>query len=122
MLRVLLVSAFAVFFAAPALAGVLAVDQGQLKWTSTDCPSPMQPDSVLKADREAKARHMNSLVEKHNDYVGQVQTYMDCLSNEAKRDADKASQDIIDAAQTKIIEAQSSVEEAAAPLQGKDGE
>src|SRR5262249_47024047 len=112
---------FSVFLAAvlliatPAMAGNVTSTDNQVSWQSTQCKAPKAPASVAAADRHSKAEDMNKRVTAYNEYVQQVQAYMDCVSNEAQADANSANQSITGAAQKQIDEARKSVTALAEP-------
>jgi hypothetical protein len=100
----------------PALAGTVTTDNNQVTWQSTQCTAPAQPASVVSADRHSKADDMNKRVTAYNEYVTQVQAYMDCVSKEAQADASNANQSITGSAQKQIDETRKSVTALAEPL------
>ena len=52
-----------------------------IEWESTDCHKPYQP-SFFVIDTNS----FNRAVDEFNDYVGNVQRYIDCLVSEANQD------------------------------------
>ena len=109
------------FFAATALAGfaVLAaagaaqagninVMNGQPVW-QTGCTEPMAPPSVYAAGSNADADNVNARMTAYNVYAGQMQDFMNCVSNESQNDAAATSQSIAANAQTIIDTAQAKV-------------
>ena len=93
----------------PVLAGTVAIANGQTTWQPTACAEPAAPPSLINADRETSAGTMNRLMTQYNEYVGAMQTYMDCLNREGQDDARttntaviRAVQDSINAAHAKV--------------------
>ena len=91
------------------LAGNLATADGKTTWQSTSCKEPVEPASLVKADRNTGADDMNKLLQAYNGYADQMQGYMNCVNKEAEDDVTSASQAIsgsagstIDAAQKKV--------------------
>jgi hypothetical protein len=103
----------------PALAGNVTAANNQVVWQSTQCTAPTAPAALSSADRHSSADDMNKRVTEYNQYVQQVQAYMDCISKEAQTDATSANQSITGSAQKTIDDTRKSVAELSAPLQPK---
>ncbi|MDE1902112.1 MAG: hypothetical protein KGI37_10805 [Alphaproteobacteria bacterium] len=104
---------------APALAGTLSFDNGRTVWHSTQCTEPSAPESVLNANPETSGDDMNALIGKHNAYVAAMQSYMNCLSDEAAHDQSAMSQAIVTGAKQMIADAQSKVDADAQALKNR---
>ncbi len=89
MKKTILAAAMLMALASPALAGTITFSNGQGVWQSTNCPQPMPP-SVAHVNSETAASRMNGVVVNYNEYSQQQQAYMNCLTREAKMDADAA--------------------------------
>jgi hypothetical protein len=104
--------------ASPALAGNVTATNNQVVWQSTQCTAPpAAPAPLAAANRHSSAEDMNKRVTEYNQYVEQVQAYMDCVSKEAQTDAASANQAITGSAQKAIDDERKSVADLAAPLQ-----
>ena len=110
---------FALVVSGTAMAGNLTTANGKTDWQSTACPEPAEPASWLAVRNETHAGDMNTLMEAYNNYVDQMQKYMNCVSDEADTDAGATSQSIIDSAQGTIGTAQKKVTSLYDALQGK---
>ncbi len=104
---------------APALAGNVTVTNGQAGWQSTQCAAPSIPPSLTVADRMTPADDMNTRVLQYNEYVGLMQIYMECMSNEAQNDANLTAQAIVNAGQATIEQAHKSVDALGVPLKNQ---
>ena len=105
-------------WAGAASAGSLNFTDGRGTWQSTQCQQP-QPPAGLSSDPEVAANNLNAQWAEHNKYAEAAQTYMNCLSAEAQRDANAASGTITQTAQTAIQQMQASVESLAARLRSR---
>jgi len=106
-------------FATPALAGNVTVTaDGKMSWQSTQCTVPTPPPSLSK-NPETPANSMNARVTEYNAYVHAAESYMNCVSDEASRDAAGTSQMIVKTAQDIISREQEAVAASNAPLQAK---
>jgi hypothetical protein len=103
----------------PAVAGTVTATDGKVGWQSTQCPPPAAPASLVSADHETPAEDMNTRITQYNQYVGLMQTYMQCMSKEAEGDANMASGAVIKAGQGVIEEVKSSLDKLGAPLMAK---
>ena len=106
----------------PASAGTLTFSEGQATWQSTACKEPAAPVlSVVTAHHETRADKMNVLMKQYNEYALQMQTYMDCVSNEAQKDSAAVNQAISSTSQGLIDSAQQKVNAAGGGLAQKKG-
>jgi hypothetical protein len=103
----------------PAVAGTVTASDNKIAWKSTQCATPTPPESLLAADPHSHAEDMNTRVTQFNQYVGLMQSYMNCLSAEAQNDANSASQSIIKAGQDEIELAKANLDKLGAPLIAK---
>lgn len=104
--------------ALPAQAGNASFADGRGAWQSTQCVVP-QPPAALSGNPEAAANDLNAQVAQHNRYVDEAQGYMNCVSQEAQRDADATSQMITRTAQGLIQQMQAQVGTSAAQLESR---
>jgi hypothetical protein len=105
----------ALLVAPPALAGNVSVVNGQTTWQPTECKQPATPPS-LTTGPETSANNVNLRVNDYNNYVQQSQAFMDCIANEAQRDAGAVSESIVNAAQSVIEQEKTKVTAMGAPL------
>ena len=104
--------------AAPAFAGNLGLEGGKNVWTSTQCPKPNPPGSILRAHPETSGSDMNVLMAQHNIYVDAMQAYMNCISNDAQHDQTLITQTITSSAQQAIAQAMAELDQDAASFRG----
>ena len=97
-----IVAIVALLMATPAFAGSVKVENGQTVWTSTQCTAPAVPAAVLQASKDSDANDINVLVSQYNIYVKAAQIYMNCLSDEAGKDADLAAATVAGAGKQNI--------------------
>ncbi len=111
MRRFLIVPIMAMLIAgtAPAFAGNLTFSNGRSQWQSTRCTEPVTPPAFASVNSETPAGSMNELSASYNTYATQMQSYMDCISDEAQSDSGMANQVIGQSAQTTIEAAQHKV-------------
>lgn len=114
------VLAGALVFSTPVFAGNVTAANNQITWQSTQCTAPTAPAPVTTANRHSSAEDLNKRITEYNQYVDQVQAYMDCVSKEAQTDAATANQAIIGTAQKTIDDERKSVADLAAPLQAAE--
>jgi hypothetical protein len=88
--------------AAPVFAGSLYFTDGRADWHSTQCSKPAAPPALTSMSPETPADDLNAKMRVYNAYTQQVQTYMNCVSDEAQKDANAASQAITASAQAVI--------------------
>jgi hypothetical protein len=106
-------------FSAPAYAGTLTYTDGHAVWQSTQCTQPTEPSSIAHAHHEMPADKMNVLMTQYNQYVAAMQSYLDCVSNEAQTDSTTANQAISTGAQSAIDAAQKKITEVGQDLKAK---
>ncbi|HAX92202.1 MAG TPA: hypothetical protein DCY07_08380 [Rhodospirillaceae bacterium] len=87
--------------AAPVLAGNVSYADMRGKWQSTQCTAPMSPAAMAR-NPESAANDLNSETARRNAFTAEVQNYMNCLSQEAHRDAEAISYMITKTAQEMI--------------------
>ena len=112
----LILAGFIALTASNVWAGSVTMTNGQVTWQSTQCPMPVMPQALASLNPEAPANDVNALAIQHNAYAAQVQSYMDCMSNEAQTDANLAAKGIVASAQATIQQAQMRVEASGAAL------
>ncbi|MGE3624509.1 MAG: hypothetical protein AB7H77_11665 [Bdellovibrionales bacterium] len=114
-LRSIFLCAAVLLAVCPAMAGNVAVSEdGKVVWRSTKCQAPAVPPG-LGNNPETPANELNARVAEYNKYVPVVETYMNCMSGEAQKDAAATSQAVIDAAQKVIADEQAKLK-ALAPV------
>lgn len=74
----------------PALAGEATYVDMRGKWSSTQC-TPPQTKAPSNIDAEAAANDLNTQVMSHNQFVSEARAYMECLADEANKDAQAMS-------------------------------
>ncbi|MER2519351.1 MAG: hypothetical protein ABTQ34_01540 [Bdellovibrionales bacterium] len=99
---VLALTGVVVLAAVPAMAGTLTFSGGQGNWKSTKCIEPSAPPSLQETNPETPASSMNAMMTQYNEYVGAMQAYMNCVSDEAQNDANTANKTIAQSAQSTI--------------------
>lgn len=102
----------------PAFAGTIEIQNGQGGWKSTQCEPPLPP-SAMPRDPEADANDLNSRIILHNQFAAATQDYMNCLSEEARRDANSSIGIISRDSAEAIMRAKAQVDASAAQLQSK---
>ncbi len=107
------------FLCLPAMAGTISMANGTVAWQSTQCTAPVAPPSLLSADHMSAAEDMNTRVTQYNQYAVQVQSYLDCLGNEAQTDANATAQAVVASAKGRMDEVQANLRMLGAPLQPK---
>ncbi|MEJ0061772.1 MAG: hypothetical protein WDO70_00840 [Alphaproteobacteria bacterium] len=75
----------------PAAAGGLTYKDRSGIWLPTACARPQSPANLAPSSKMS-ANDLNGQVRLYNDYTAQAQAYMDCVSQEAARDATAAQQ------------------------------
>lgn len=75
--------------AGPALAGSLTYQGGRADWQSTNCQQPQQPNFVTGA-----ANTLSANVNAYNDYTRNVQSYLNCINQEAQQDLNQAQNQV----------------------------
>ena len=103
--------------ASPAVAGTVRVVDGTGGWTST-CHAPVAP-AVAAHDPEAAADGLNAQILRHNQFVAEAQTYMGCVAEEARRDAEASDAVVARDAKALIAKTQEQVAGAAGRLGNK---
>lgn len=103
----------------PAVAGELSFVDGHTIWRSTQCQEPAVPPLLSGIGSEAAANDVNIRITQYNQYVQQSQDYMNCISQEAQRDAGAASQAITATGQSIINATQNNVVRLKQSLQSK---
>ena len=86
----------------PAFAGNIEFNNGEASWHSLKCTKPLPPPSILEAHPETRGNAMNTLMARRNAYALSVQSYMNCISQEAETDQTILSQTIADSARQEI--------------------
>ncbi|MDD5585812.1 MAG: hypothetical protein PHY92_02510 [Alphaproteobacteria bacterium] len=114
----LLILALLLLPAPPAHAGTVAATDGTGTWQSTKCTPPKTPAELAK-DPETAANDLNAQMALHNQYVGQAEAYMNCVSQEAQADAASSGQVIIRSAEALIQQTQAKVAASAAGLKSE---
>lgn len=104
----LLVSAL-LLTAAPAMAGKVSYADGKGRWVTSACETPRAPAATAAASDTA-ASDLNARVAAHNNFATATAAYMDCISQEAQRDADTMSHMIVNSAQEQMAQMQAEVE------------
>lgn len=95
--------------AGSAQAGVMNFNNGQGSWQPTRCPRPVPP-SAMPANSEAAAAQLNRSGVQFNQYVQAVQNYMQCITEEAKQDAQASSQAVLNSLSQQVQAAQADVD------------
>jgi len=103
---------------APAMAGKVSYVDGVGKWVPSGCTAPA-PMAAMDHNPEAKANALNARVAEHNQFVSVAEAYMNCVSQEAQRDAEAFGQLITSSAQGIINQTQSDISESATRAQAK---
>lgn len=104
-------------FSSAAIAGTVSHAETTITWNSTTCTAPEKPASIFDENAETPALRMNERAKAFNDYIQAAETYMQCLSNEAARDASDYSQSITQAAEEQITTLKNDIEAASLRLQ-----
>ena len=102
----------------PAQAGKVSYIDGRGRWIPSSCEAPRPPAS-LAADSETAAEDLNARMAAHNAFVSASGAYMDCVSQEAQRDADSMSHMIVNEAQALMAQTQANVEKSAQLVNSK---
>lgn len=112
-----LIFSFCIISAQPftATAGNLELREGSGKWTTTRCALPLAPDEAV-TDPETGAEDMNARIVRHNKFVTEMQSYINCVANEATDDMNASNHAINDGAQLAIQRAKADVVAAEAKL------
>ncbi len=93
--------------ASPVWAGQVTYADSRGKWESTQCKPP-EAMAAFKRDSEAAANDLNGDVNRRNAYIAQAQDYMNCLSQEAHKDATATGYLITETAKQMIEEVRKS--------------
>jgi len=95
----------------PALAGTVSYADMRGKWQSTGCTPPQ---ALLNAERnpEIPANELNSQVSEQNKFVQEAHAYMQCISQEAQKDADATGLLVTQSAKAIIDKVQAEVDAA----------
>ncbi|QQR69179.1 MAG: hypothetical protein IPI58_00360 [Alphaproteobacteria bacterium] len=101
--------------AAPAKAGTIHLEQGQIVWQPTQCREPT-PLNLPEMGSESPAESLNELVARHNQHVAETQATMECLRKEAETDASAAAAAISHSAEMRIESIRRESEQSAAWL------
>jgi len=74
------------FVASPVFAGQATYVDMRGKWESTKCTPPTTKNPSAP-DSEAVADDLNAQIMMHNQFVSEARAYMECLADEANKDA-----------------------------------
>jgi hypothetical protein len=102
--------------AGAAQAGNFTYVDGKGNWQSTQCQKPTGI-SGLNAASDAAANDLNAQIMQHNGLVNDMAGYLNCVSEEASRDASAASQLIIGLATQQIEQMQTDLTKRSQNLQ-----
>jgi hypothetical protein len=107
-----------VLFSVPAFAGTINVANGRGMWQSTLCQRPIAP-TYIGVGGENSAASMNQTTSSFNRFVQETQNYVDCMSQEAKRDSEQSNAVILSSLEANVNAAQMDVNRARQQLFGK---
>jgi len=88
-MRLFLLAGAAMLAATPASAGAFSgAAPGGAQYSFTECARPAAPDIAVDKALKGRARvaARNAAVVRHNQYVGAVNAYFQCIAGEAERD------------------------------------
>lgn len=105
-----------VISASLAQAGTIQFEDGKGTWRSTQCAFPDVPP-VPPHDPETAANDLNLRLTQHNQFATSVQSYMNCISEEARNDATGASWIVSRDAQALMKEGDARVKKSAQKLE-----
>lgn len=95
-------------FSMDALAGTLTYGDMRGKWQPTGCTAPQSLAAMAK-NPETPANDLNAQITARNKFVQEANAYMQCISQEAQKDADavgllvtQSAKAIIDKTQAEI--------------------
>lgn len=102
----------------PAQAGKVSYVDGKGRWVPSSCEMPRVPAS-LSAKSDIAAEDLNARMAAHNAFVAAAGAYMECVGQEAQRDADSMSQLIVNSAQDAMAQVQADVAKSEQLVSGK---
>lgn len=100
MKKIILGAACAAMLAGTAQAGVMNYTNGQGVWQPTQCARPVAPNP--QTNSETPAGLMNRTTTGFNGYIQETNRYMECITAEAKADADMAGKTVLSSLQNEI--------------------